>query len=66
MRRYKKRLAFQQKAAMQLIDQAVQILAENKQLHDETEQIYLQAMDFSKMDDVTERLVFQITERSRF
>ena len=51
---------------MQLIDQAVQILAENKQLHDETEQIYLQAMDFSKMDDVTERLVFQITERSRF
>lgn len=66
LRRYKKRLAFQQKAAMQLIDQAVQILAENKQLHDETEQIYLQAMDFSKMDDVTERLVFQITERSRF
>lgn len=60
LRRHKKRLSFNQKAASQMIRQAVASLAENKALHDELESIYLQAMDFSMMDSVLESVVAQI------
>ena len=46
LRRHKKRLSFNQKAAAQMIAQAVYLLSENKELHDQLEQIYLSAMDF--------------------
>lgn len=62
LRRHKKRLSFYQKAASQLIEQAVQILSENKEMHDLLEQLYLKAMDFSMMDDVIENLVAQIVD----
>ena len=58
----KKRLSFNQKAASQMIRQAVAGLAENKALHDELESIYLQAMDFSMMDSVLESVVAQIVD----
>lgn len=62
LRRYKKRLSFNQKAAAQMIRQAVDILAENKELHDQLESIYLEAMDFSMMDHVLENVVSQIVD----
>ena len=62
LRRHKKRLSFNQKAASQMIRQAVAGLAENKALHDELESIYLQAMDFSMMDSVLESVVAQIVD----
>ena len=62
LRRHKKRLSFNQKAASQMIRQAVASLAENKALHDELESIYLQAMDFSMMDSVLESVVAQIVD----
>ena len=62
LRRHKKRLSFNQKAASQMIRQAVTSLAENKALHDELESIYLQAMDFSMMDSVLESVVAQIVD----
>lgn len=52
MRSFKKRLAFNQKAAAQMIEQAVGSLQDNKRLHDRLEKIYLSAMDFSMMDVV--------------
>ena len=58
----KKRLSFNQKAAAQMIAQAVYLLSENKELHDQLEQIYLSAMDFSMMDDVLESVVAQMID----
>lgn len=60
LRRHKKRLSFNQKAAAQMVHQASAVLAENKELHDEMESIYLSAMDFSRMDEMLERVVEQI------
>lgn len=62
LRRHKKRLSFNQKAAAQMIAQAVYLLSENKELHDQLEQIYLSAMDFSMMDDVLESVVAQMID----
>lgn len=63
MRSFKKRLAFNQKAAAQMIEQAVGSLQDNKLLHDRLEKIYLSAMDFSMMDVVLEDVAGQIVER---
>lgn len=45
-----------------MIAQAVYLLSENKELHDQLEQIYLSAMDFSMMDDVLESVVAQMID----
>ena len=63
MRSFKKRLAFNQKAAAQMIEQAVGSLQDNKRLHDRLEKIYLSAMDFSMMDVVLEDVAGQIVEQ---
>ncbi len=62
MHHHKKRLSFNQKAAAQMIRQAISILAENKELHDELEAIYLAAMDFSQMDAMLEHVASQIVD----
>lgn len=60
LRRHKKRLSFNQKAASQMVRQASAVLGENKELHDQMEAIYLPAMDFSMMDALLEQVVEQI------
>ena len=62
MRRHKKRISFNNKAAAQMIGQAVGSLSENKELHDQLEEIYLSAMDFSLMDAVLEGVIAQIVD----
>lgn len=62
IRRHKKRISFSNKAAAQMIGQAVGILSENKELHDRLEELYLPAMDFSLMDAVLEEVVAQIVD----
>lgn len=48
----RKRLAYHQKAAAQLIDQAVASLKESKGLHDRLENIYQSAMNYSPIDGI--------------
>lgn len=62
LHRHKKRISFNNKAAAQMIGQAVGSLSENKELHDQLEELYLSAMDFSLMDAVLEGVVAQIVD----
>ena len=55
LRRQKKRLAANRKAAAQLVEAAGRLLGEAKQLHDQLEGYYLQAMDFAQADQVAGR-----------
>lgn len=48
----RKRLAFHQKAAAQLIDQAIVSLKEIKGYHDQLEEIYQRAMNYTPLDSV--------------
>ena len=61
--RYKKRLAFNRKAACQMLTSGCNLLGENKALHDRMERIYLSAMDFSCMEQLEEKITQQILDR---
>lgn len=55
-REYKPRLAFAKKSAGELMDEAFKTLKEAKTAHDELENYYIRAMDFEKLDEITENL----------
>lgn len=50
LRMRKQRMAFNRKAAREMLSQAVSYLAAAKELHDELESYYIEAMDFDKLD----------------
>lgn len=50
--RARKRIAFNRKAAAQMLDQAARLLGEAKTFHDELERYYAAAMDFKKANRV--------------
>lgn len=50
--RARKRIAFNRKAAAQMLDQSARLLAEAKNFHDQLEEYYRKAMDFKKADKV--------------
>lgn len=52
--RVRKRIAFNRKAAAQMLDQAARLLAEAKAFHDKLEEAYRGAMDFEKVNAVGE------------
>ena len=56
----KKRIAFNWKAERQMIEQAHQLLAEAKKLHDELESFYVSATDFGKVDELADRLITEM------
>jgi hypothetical protein len=56
----KQRIRFNQKAAIQFIGDGVALLDKAKKVHDELEQIYIDAMDFEKVDKITEDLCREI------
>lgn len=58
---HRARLAFSAKAANELLNEAVSSLKNAKDIHDDLEAIYIRAMDFEKIDEITKAL----TERIR-
>ncbi|MDR2932548.1 MAG: hypothetical protein LBV27_05515 [Oscillospiraceae bacterium] len=56
----KKRINFNRKATAQMISQAENLLKEAKKLHDELENYYISATDFSKVEALTEKVIARI------
>lgn len=57
------RIGFTRKAQKELLEEAVDALAQAKQVHDELEAIYSTAMDFSGMEELAEKIAQEIWER---
>lgn len=57
LRLRKQRLAFNRKAAMEMLRQSTFCLHEAKKLHDQLEAFYIQAMDFEKLDSLTDDII---------
>ena len=60
MREYKARLGFSKKASRELLDEAVSALISAKNVHDELENIYIEAMDFKKSEKIADELIERI------
>ena len=60
LRKFKRRLSFNRKAALQMLEAAARLLSEAKSMHDQLESYYIQAMDFSKAGKVTKQVVSTI------
>lgn len=58
----KQKLAFNKKAADEMINEAVVSLKQAKKIHDELEEIYISAMDFDKLDRIKKQTVKRIFE----
>ena len=56
LKAHKVRLRFLKNAAKELMDEAVSALNDAKKIHDELEKLYVEAMDFGKLDEITENL----------
>lgn len=56
----KQRYDFSKKAVITLKAEACQSLAEAKAIHDKLEDIYISAMDFTKIDIITEKVIGEI------
>ncbi|MBR5310935.1 MAG: hypothetical protein IKU42_07415 [Oscillospiraceae bacterium] len=54
--RHKARMKFALRCASAIIAKASECMAEAKKVHDELEKIYIDAMDFSKVDSITEKI----------
>ena len=50
LRQKKQRLSFNRKAAFEMLHQSTEYLAAAKELHDELESFYIEAMDFSRLE----------------
>lgn len=60
MARQKQKLAFNKKAADEMINEAVASLKKAKNIHDKLEEIYISAMDFEKLDRIKSRTINRI------
>lgn len=60
--KHKARLAFSRKAARELMDEAVLSLRAAKEIHDELEAVYGEAVDYSKTERVADELIKRIWE----
>ncbi len=60
MKQRKKRIGFNLKGAAQMIDHASSLLAEAKAKHDLLEALYIGAMDFGKLNKLTQKLTEQM------
>lgn len=57
---HKARLAFVKKAANELLDEAIISLSSAKEIHDELEKCYIDAMDYGKIEKIRENLTERI------
>ncbi len=60
LKRHKNRVAFDRRAAQEMLDEAVGKLANAKKLHDELERYYIAAMDFDALNAAGEALIEEI------
>ena len=54
---FRARLRFNERAATELLDQAVALMAQAKSCHDELETYYRAAVDFTEVEKVTEETI---------
>jgi hypothetical protein len=59
----RQKIAFNRKAVKELIEQTIEIVKEANVVHNDLESYYKAAMDFSKADEYTERIISEIKER---
>lgn len=57
---YKNRVNFNAKIAEDFLDESVKILSKAKSVHDELEKYYISAMDFEKVNQITNRMIDEI------
>ena len=57
LRKYKARLSFNRKLAAEMLDRAVEKLNEIRELHSILESIYISAMDFEKVNALSEEVI---------
>ena len=57
---YKNRVSFNLKTSMKLENEAIKIIEKAKSVHDELEKYYIQAMNFEKLNDITDTLIDKI------
>lgn len=57
---YKNRISFNLKTAVKLENEAINIIKKAKSVHDELEKYYIHAMDFDKLNDITDVLIKKI------
>ena len=62
LKRHKNRIAFDRRAAREMLDEAVAKLRNAKQIHDELERYYIAAMDFDRLGEAGDRLIGEIFE----
>ena len=60
LKRHKNRIAFDRRAAKEMLDEAVGKLSNAKKIHDGLEQYYAAAMDFDRLNEAGERLITEI------
>ncbi len=64
LRRHKNRIAFDRRAAQEMLDEAVGKLSNAKKIHDGLERYYVEAMDFDRLNAAGERLIARIFEQA--
>lgn len=57
---HRETLRFNKRAADELLSEAISVIAKAKQVHDELEAYYINAMDFSKVGEITAKIVNEI------
>jgi len=62
---YKNRLLFNQKAATRFEDEAIDIMKKAKSVHDKLEKYYIHAMDFDKLNDISDKMIQKIFSSSQ-
>ena len=60
LKRHKNRIAFDRRAAREMLDEAAGKLANAKKIHDELERYYVAAMDFDRLNGAGEKLIEEI------
>ena len=59
----KNRLDFSKKAAIELKNEAISSLTNAKKIHDNLENYYINAINFDKINDITNMLISEISAR---
>jgi hypothetical protein len=59
----KERLNFSKKALSNMTDEAAKCMKKAKEIHDELENFYISAVDFEKINKLTDKLIKEIKKR---
>ena len=55
-----RRLLLNRNLAAELTENAIEMLAKAKAVHDELEKLYTESMDFKKLNNFTEKFIFSL------